>query len=164
MSLYHFDYHKEVEAPDALKNPYVQVLRNRLPKVSFEKMVRILCAQVAAKQPSQSSALTFAMLATLVGYSSECPTRDSTYVWEKVWSAAGAHPKTANLMLGALAQYAFAMDEREWIAAKRYTGKTNEDDEEIYVTIYWVKPDAVILPRKHFSMTDLKTKWAPAHA
>lgn len=166
MSLFHFDYQKHITPGDALKNNYVQLLKSRVPKVTFEKIVRILSEQIADKRPSESSALTFAMLATLVGYSSECPTRDSTYVWEKVFEAAGSHPKTTHLMLGALAQYCFALDDREWIAAKRYTGKMNEDEEEIYVTIYWVKPVTITLPPRprKFTLNDLKAKWGHATA
>jgi len=167
MSLYHFDYRKHISASDALKNPYVQTLCNRVPKVTFEKMVRILAEQIAEKQPSQNSALTFAMLASLVGESSNCPKVDHVYIWDKVSHAAGAHPKTTNLMLGALAQYAFASDDREWIAAKRYSGKLNEDDEEIYFTVYWVKPPTVRIPpppKKHFSLADLQAKWCPTPA
>ena len=127
MSLYHFDYKKEILPKNVLKNEYIQVLVSRVPKVTFEKMVRILSEQVADQKPSKASALTFAKLATLVGHSSTCPTRDSNYVWDKVTEAARQHPKTANLMLGALAQYCFALDDREWLAAKDYTGKLNED-------------------------------------
>src|SRR5271154_4087467 len=165
MSLYHFDYQKDVRPADALTNSYVQLLKNRVPKVTFDKMVRILSAEIGKKQPNQSSALTFAMLATLVGHNSQCPTGDKNYVWRKVEEAAGMHPKTTNLMLGALAQYCFAADESDWLAAKRYTGKINEDEEEIYVTIYWVKPEHVPPPprRKGFSVSDLKAKWGQAH-
>jgi len=78
------------------------------------------------------------MLAKLVGHTSECPTRDSTYAWDTVWAAAKKHQRTANYMLGVLAQWRFSLDGREWMCCKKESGRKNEYDEDISVTIYWI--------------------------
>lgn len=139
MGLYHVHYSKSLDPLALERGKLIKLLRSRLNPRTFEKMVRIFDEQIANAKPSQRSALTFAMLATLVGYNSVCPTGDSNYVWEKVFEAAKGHQKVANLMLGSLAQWRFANDSRNWLCARQDTGKINEDNEDIYVTIYWIK-------------------------
>lgn len=157
MGLFHFDYQKPVVASKAEQNQYVQLLKSRVDPRTFKKLVEIFDKQIAAINPSKKSALSFGMLATLVGYNSTCPTKDSTYVWDKVWEAAGKHQKTANYMLGTLAQWRFAEDDREWYCCKNDQHRQNEEGEDIYVTIYWIPP-----PAPKFSLSDLKAKWASA--
>ena len=140
MSLYHVLKGKKLKPESLEVNEYVQLLRSRINPRSFEKMIRIFDEQIQGTSPSESSALTFAMLATLVGHSAVCPTRDSDYVWRKVEMAGRAHTRTCNYMLGCFAQWRFALDGRDWCCYKKETGKQNEIGEDIAVTIYWIKP------------------------
>ena len=136
MSLYHFDYNKDLKPENLLDNPYILLLGARCGAEEFNELVSIFDGQIAAIAPSKKSALSFAMLATLVGYKADCT--DKQYVWDTVFKAAKGHDKTANYMLGCLAQWRFSVDTRKWLCCKQDQNKTNEDGEDVFVTIYWV--------------------------
>lgn len=139
MSLFHANYQKKYKPGSFQENPYMLLLAERIHVRSWDKLVRIFDEQIANISPSQSSALEFGMLATLVGWNSKCPSGDATYVWETVWKAAKGHQKTANYMLGTFAQWRFAEDSRQWLCFKKDTDRKNIDGEDMTVTIYWVK-------------------------
>lgn len=141
MSLFHVGRWKELKPEELEENEYVQLLKERLNPRSFEKMIRIFDEQIQSASPSEANALTFAMLATLVGHSAECPTVDSNYVWRKVEEAGRSHTRTCNYMLGCFAQWRFSLDERKWLCYKKESGRQNEFGEEMAVTIYWVKKE-----------------------
>ena len=131
--------YKVIKDPDTLEHSeYVSLLRDRTHTRTFKKMVRIFDEQIQNISPSESSGLSFAMLATLVGHNAICPTRDSDYVWRTVWAAAKQHQKIANYMLGMLAQWRFAVDARNWVCYSQETGLINDEGEEITRTHYFV--------------------------
>ena len=135
-------YHK-TKTPQKLEtNEYIKLLKGRVKPVTFNKMARVFDEQILIVNPSQKSSLSFAMLATLVGHNSQCPVGDANYIWETVWKAAKQHQRTANYMLGMLAQWRFALDERKWVCYSQETGKLNELGEEITRTFYFVDNDA----------------------
>lgn len=138
MSLFHVDYHRKVKPLSAEENEFVQLFRKRVHPSVWLKVLDIFDERIQELSPSQKSALTFAMLASLMGYQRE--DADSQYVWQHVWKAARGHQKVANYMLGCLAMWRFTLDDRSWIAAKKPTDRLNAEGEEMAVTIYWVAP------------------------
>ena len=158
MSLSRFNPSKNtLLSPSKLeKGDLIELLKRKLNARSFAKMCRIFDEQIASINPSASSALTFGMLATLVGRDAVCPTTDANYVWRKADEVAGGDSKLTHLILGAFAQWRFACDSRDWICARKDSNRVNEEGEDIYVTIYWIPPPA---PPK-FTAADLGKKWS----
>jgi len=137
-------YNDRVIKPEGLEDlELLSALKRKLPKVSFDKVVRII-DQAIEHLVGTDGRLTFSWgcAGSLLGYSSQEPHCDIEYLWDKVIETVGPD-RFCKMAVGALLQWRVAKRAEElnedWHAYKReYEEEDEETGKKITRYEYWV--------------------------
>jgi len=153
MPLYDLDRGaQEIESKELYKK-YVKPVADRLPKVTFDKMIKTVDAALNTLKPSQSSKLVWTKCAALCGYSSDLKVKDANHLWEAAQKATTFDPDGCNKFVGSLIFWRISMRSERWLSTK------TQDVEGVHpYRTYWIN-DNFIPYGQMFKAEDLLRKF-----
>jgi len=165
MALYDLDYGaKLVKTSDSENYDLLQIGKGRLDPRTFEKMVRTIDESIANNKPSESSKLTWANCASLIGYNSKEPTNNTNHLWDYASKTFRGHQKSTNMFVGGLVRWRISILKDTWLCMRDIKDEIDIDTgKNIKVATYWINNEFVPKNNKReeekFSFQDLARKF-----
>lgn len=140
MPLYDLDQGcRKVTKTAAENNEYLEQAKKRLDSRTFNKMVQTVDEELRKLKPSQSSQLTWAKCAALLGYSSSAPTRNTNHLWNNAFHAFRGHQKSTNIFVGSLVRWRISLLPEKWLCMRDERNELDPDTgKPIKVSAYWI--------------------------
>jgi hypothetical protein len=123
--------------PDSLEKLLAPDVATIGPR-SWKVMVRTMDTAIGNLNPSVSSQLVWTILAAMVGYNSNEPTRSTNHLWEKAFTAVKQHPDRCNKLVGLLAMWRISLQKTD----KWFTSKTQDKGGIHPYRTYWINNNA----------------------
>lgn len=120
-----------------------KAMRSRMPKNTWERVVKTVEEAVDSVQPNQTSRLVWTRASALFGHSSEQPKKWIDHLWDKIIAVVG-DGKMCLLSVGCLLRWTIAKRPETWLCYKRETDEYDEETEkQITISEYWINNDYV---------------------
>lgn len=166
MPLYDVTHKKAVwvDPDEAEEFKHIQALVRKLPKVTFDRIVKSVDEAIASVKPSETSKLVWTCMAALFGRQNMQPSKRIDHIWENVIKAVGAD-KECQIAIGSLLWWRVSLREEIYLVFRRELGSIDPlTGKEITRSEYWIKEDYVFegstrRPAKTVDVSRLAKSW-----
>lgn len=149
-----------VTPEDAESYEGIKALKRRLPKQTFDKIVRTVDNAILGCKPSQSSKLVWTRSSALFGHSSVQPKQHIDHLWDNVVAVVGPD-KECLKAVGGLLRWRISMIENDtWLVYRQETGEIDPiDKKKITVSEYWINNRFVMPAKPKVELNGLLEAW-----